>query len=181
MVYLDDASLLGHVLHAVSDAVSACGAGVGHRAAVFRFIAQRADFGQGEFPHGDPDGFQLFVGLGPMALSLLQGAYGARPAHRAGRDAAGEPVRDFLGVGVGAGGAVERCAAAVSEIRQISGAYPVRELFHDHDFSHPGALPGMDVGPADGHRAVRGAGVAGAAFWADAGEAAEVGGLASVN
>src|ERR1017187_7591690 len=71
-------SLLGDVCRADPNPVSADGTDLGHCAALFRAAARRTHIDQGQFPHGDPDRLQLFVGRRAMALSLLQITRSAR-------------------------------------------------------------------------------------------------------
>src|SRR5215472_9730586 len=60
----------------------------------------------------------------------------------------------------------KRLDETFSEELLVSGSYPVQQLLHDYDVSHASRRVAVDVGPVLGDRALCGANLAVAAFWA---------------
>ena len=143
---------------------------MGNRAALFRAAAERNDFGEGKLSNGPADRFQFPLGERTVDLSLLQTARFNEDACGVGRDVADHTVSDSSRNGAGSAGAGQRYSQEVSEELRVFGLHAIQQLFHDHDLPDAVALPGiqLDMGPPDRDCVVCAAGLASAAFWAQA-------------
>jgi len=145
---------------------------LGDRAALFRAVTERIEFGEGELSDGAADGFQFPLGERAVDLSLLQAARLDDNACGVECDGADQFICDVDGIGAGSARAGEWHSEEVSEVRRVYGPDAVRQLFHDYDLSDAVSLAGiqLDVGQVDSDCAFCGAGVAVAAFWIKAAE-----------
>ena len=145
---------------------------MGDRAALFRAVAERIEFGEGELSDSAADGFQFPLGERAVDLSVLQATRLDDNACGVECDGADQFICDVDGIGAGSARAGEWHSEEVSEVRRVYGPDAVRQLFHDYDLSDAVSLAGiqLDVGQVDSDCAFCGAGVAVVAFWIKAAE-----------